>query len=117
MRCSVPSCCRRQGSPSGARQSAPQLHPERAVRVDATPPTTTLLGSCVVKAAVDGFAFVPLAVVVLPKPATPTYVPSAQAAFTLAERVAITLPEAARATGAVQISMRVAPAVKNARFV
>ena len=85
--------------------------------VHANPPTTTLLGSCVVKAAVDGFAFVPLAVVVLPKPATPTYVACAQAAFTVAERVAIMLPVAARATGAVQISMRAAPAVKNARFV
>src|SRR2546425_4423661 len=72
------------------------------VPVHAYPPTTTLLGSCVVNP-MDGFGAVPLAEVVLPNAATPTYVPTAQATFTFPDRRTLMVPVP---PDAVQISVR-----------
>src|SRR2546425_1394626 len=72
------------------------------VPVHAYPPTTTLLGSCVVNP-MDGFEVVPLAEVVLPNAATPTYVPTAQATFTVPDRRTLMVPVP---PDAVQISVR-----------
>jgi hypothetical protein len=74
-----------------------------AIAFNAYPPTTTLLGPCVVNA-MDGFAPVPLAEVLLPIAATPTYVATAQATLMFDEKSTIMLPEADGETGAVQIS-------------